>query len=130
MVKAYSKYTLLHSVSAASFVLFEFKLVFLLLCFFRHRHPGLLPKKTPRSGESPEAEPNIMPEENIDGSMKNYYEAVQPELLCCLLIIPYLSLPGIQQNLSVRLKKSEGRLMEDDEVSGRGGCGALASRLF
>lgn len=66
-----------------------------------------------------------MPEKPGDGWMKNYYEAVQPELLCCLLIIPYLSLPGTRQNLSVRLKKARGRLMEDDEASGSGGgCGA------
>lgn len=60
-----------------------------------------------------------MPQKHSDGSMKKDYEAVRSELLFCLLIMSYLSLPGIQQNLSVGLKKSEGRLMEDDEVNGR-----------
>lgn len=59
---------------------------------FHNRFAGLPSQNIPRSQQSPEAEPDNMPQKHSDGSMKNYYEAVQPELLFCLLIIPYVSL--------------------------------------
>lgn len=65
-------------------------------------HLRVMPKD---ATQSPEAEPDNTLQNHSDRSMKNYYEAVQPELWFSLLIIPYFSFPGIQQNLSVRLRK-------------------------
>lgn len=77
---------------------------FYLYFFFKAFSSSPLHSESRPAPWSPEAEPVNMPQNRSDGAMINYYEAVQPELLSCLLIIPYLSHPGIQENLSVRLQ--------------------------
>lgn len=106
-----SFYCVLMFCSAASFV----------LLLSSHTLPGLPAKNTPRSPESPEAEPNDMPEKKqwwIDEKL--LWSC--PTWIIVLSVDNPLFVSSWHPTKSVSpTKKSEGRLMEDDEVSGRRG---------